>query len=188
MHRPTHKLTGDMSRRQRRRRSTFAAAIAGIALVVVAANAALAVTGGRARASASARVVSASNNASLGKKIVVDTHGRTLYALSPETVRHLLCKSHACFEFWPPLLVHAANVKLTAGPGVSGRLGVLRRSGGKFQVTLRGLPLYRFSGDKAAGQANGEGIKTFGGTWHAVAATTNHPASPPSPAPMPYGY
>ena len=63
-------------------------ALAALALVVcwafVAANAALAVTGGRARASASARVVSASNNASLGKKIVVDTHGRTLYALSPE--------------------------------------------------------------------------------------------------------
>jgi predicted lipoprotein with Yx(FWY)xxD motif len=192
MHGSAHKHTREYSRRQRRTRSTFAAAVAGIAVVVLAASAALAVTGGRARTSASTRVVNAGNNASLGKKIVVDAHGRTVYALSPETAHHLLCKSRACFEFWPPLLVHSAHLKLTAGPGVSGHLGVLRRSSGKFQVTLRGLPLYRFSGDKAAGQANGEGIKTFGGTWHAVAAGTTPAASPPAPAPqpapMPYGY
>jgi len=187
MHRSTHKHSRDVARRQRRGRSEFAVAIVAIAVVAIAASAALAVTGGRARASASTRVVNASNNASLAKKIVVDTHGRTLYALSPETAHHLLCKTRACFEFWPPLLVRSGNVKLTAGPGVSGHLGVLRRSSGKFQVTLRGMPLYRFSGDKG-GQANGEGIKTFGGTWHAVAATTTPAASPPAPAPMPYGY
>jgi hypothetical protein len=39
------------------------------------------------------------------------------------------------------------------------------------QVTADGAPLYYFSGDSAAGQANGEGIKNFGGTWYAVLAT-----------------
>jgi predicted lipoprotein with Yx(FWY)xxD motif len=28
--------------------------------------------------------------------------------------------------------------------------------------------LYTFSGDTAAGQAHGEGIQSFGGTWHVV--------------------
>jgi hypothetical protein len=39
---------------------------------------------------------------------------------------------------------------------------------GEQQVTAAGLVLYRFSGDSKAGQANGEGISSFGGTWHAV--------------------
>jgi predicted lipoprotein with Yx(FWY)xxD motif len=166
----------------------LAAAIATIAVVATAASAALAVTGNGAHAAKAVRVVNASSNAVLGKKIVVDTRGRTLYALSPETVHHLLCKSRECFEIWPPLLVHSASVKPTAGPGVGGHLGLLRRGRGTFQVTLRGLPLYRFAGDKA-GEANGEGLMTFGGTWHAVRASANAAGSPapqaPAPAPTP---
>ena len=69
---------------------------------------------------------------------------------------------------------------------------ILRRRNGLLQVTLRGMPLYRFSGDHAKGQANGEGIESFGGIWHAVAAAGTKSAaptpSPPSPAPMTPGY
>jgi predicted lipoprotein with Yx(FWY)xxD motif len=103
-----------------------------------------------------------------------------------------LCRSRACLEFWPPLLVHSASVKLGAAPGVSGHLGVIRRGAGEYQVTLRGLPLYRFSGDSAKGEANGEGIKSFGGTWHALAAAATSAgapqAAPPAPAPPHYAY
>ena len=35
-------------------------------------------------------------------------------------------------------------------------------------MTLNGIPLYRFSLDAHAGQATGQGIKSFGGTWHVV--------------------
>jgi predicted lipoprotein with Yx(FWY)xxD motif len=168
------------------------AAIAGIALVAIAASQALAGRGTHARDATVTRVVNSATIASLGKTVAVDVHGRTLYALHPETAHHLLCKSRACLEAWPPLLVHSASAKLTAAPGVSGRLGVVRRGAGKYQVTLRGLPLYRFSGDRARGQANGEGIKSFGGTWHAVAgASTAAPkAAAPAPEPTPthYGY
>jgi hypothetical protein len=44
-------------------------------------------------------------------------------------------------------------------------LGSLTRPDGRLQVTYRGLPLYRFSGDTEAGDVNGQG---FGGTWHAL--------------------
>ena len=192
--RPSSKHTRSVSPTARRGRSTSAAAIAAIVLVASAASAALAVTSKGVHATRAVRVVNAASNAVVGKKIVVDTHGRTLYALSPETTHHLLCTSKECFEFWPPLLVHSASVKPTAGPGVSGHLGLLRRAAGKFQVTLRGMPLYTFAGDKAKGEANGEGLKTFGGTWHAVAASASHPAAPPArapeaaPAPMHGGY
>jgi predicted lipoprotein with Yx(FWY)xxD motif len=132
----------------------------------------------------------------LGEQIVVNAQGRTLYALSPETTSHLLCKSSECLRFWPPVTVPSRNARLKAGPGVHGRLGILRRSNGTLQATLRGLPLYRFSLDHAKGEANGQDIQSFGGTWHAVtassptsSATPTSPTSPPPPSTTPpYAY
>jgi hypothetical protein len=43
--------------------------------------------------STTAPMVGSVTNAKFGEQIVVDAHGRTLYALSPETTHHLLCKS-----------------------------------------------------------------------------------------------
>jgi predicted lipoprotein with Yx(FWY)xxD motif len=117
-----------------------------------------------------APTLSAARNATLGKTIVVDARGRTVYVLSPETTRHLLCTSRACFAVWPPVTVSSRAVKLAAGPGVRGHIALLRRSNGALQVTLRGLPLYTYLGDSAKGQAHGEGIVSFGGTWHTVPA------------------
>jgi len=141
---------------------------------------------------AGARVVSSAANQKLGTTVGVEAHGHTLYALSPETTHHLLCKSSACLANWPPLTVHSSKLKLQAGSGVQGRLGLLRRGGGKWQVTLRGMPLYRFAGDTAKGQANGEGLMAFGGTWHAVTSSAGATVTPtgesqpaPSPAPAP---
>jgi len=141
------------------------------------------------------RVVSGAANQKLGTTVVVEAHGHTLYALSPETTHHLLCKGATCLQNWPPLTVRSSKVKLSAGSGVQGHLGLLRRTGDKWQVTLRGMPLYRFAGDTAKGQANGEGLMSFGGTWHAVTSAAQSPASPtgeskpapaaPSPAPAP---
>lgn len=130
-------------------------------------------------------IVSSSHSSKLGEQIVVDSHGDTLYALSPETVHHLLCKSKECLKFWPPLTVSSRKEKLKRGPGVKGDLGLLRRKHGVFQVTLRGMPLYRFSGDSAPGDTNGQGIKGFGGTWFAATASRsskNAPSSTPEGA------
>jgi predicted lipoprotein with Yx(FWY)xxD motif len=115
--------------------------------------------------------VSSAHNSSLGEQIVVDGHGDTLYALTPETTHHLLCKSPECLRFWPPLTVNSHKAKLKAGAGVKGKLGLLRRKHGVFQVTLRGMPLYHFSGDSAPGDAHGQGIKSFGGQWFAATAS-----------------
>lgn len=137
--------------------------IAGLALALAASLAAIAI------ASAGAPTVKAAHNAKLGK-IVVDSHGRTLYVLSPETTRHLLCKSRECFEVWPPLTVPSRKTKLKAGAGVHGRLAILRRSNGMLQVTLSGMPLYRFAGDSRKGEAKGQHIHSFGGIWHVISA------------------
>jgi predicted lipoprotein with Yx(FWY)xxD motif len=154
------------------------------ALVLVA----LGATALAANASGSATLtVAGTSNSHLDETVVVSPSGFTLYALSPETTRHLLCKSRECLQFWPPLTVRSRNVKLRDGSGVHGALGILRRSNGELQVTLRGMPLYRYAGDHAPHEANGQGLHSFGGTWHAVTATaastpTNDSSTPSTPA------
>jgi predicted lipoprotein with Yx(FWY)xxD motif len=128
-------------------------------------------------ASGPASTVRAVSNSSLGERIVVDSQGRTLYTLGGETTKHLLCTSSACLGFWPPATVSSSHAKLVDS-GVSGRLGILRRSNGKFQLTLGGHPLYRFSQDKASGDVNGNGIKSFGGTWRVVPASASSSSTP----------
>ncbi len=109
----------------------------------------------------------------VGRSVEVGTHteaiavtprGAPVYQLSPETARHLLCSSSQCLSFWPPVKV-AKGAKLTKGAGLTGRLGTLKRRGFD-QLTLNGHPLYTFSQDSRKGEAHGEGIKGFGGTWH----------------------
>lgn len=137
-------------------------------------------------------------NAKLGHTIVVNPAGRTLYTLTPETTRHLLCKERECLAIWPPLTVPSRTTKLKAGPGVQGKLGVFKRSNGRWQVTLRGKPLYRFSEDRRSGETAGEGLETYGGVWHSVTASAAAtpapgmqvtPTTPTAPtSTTPYGY
>jgi len=138
-----------------------------------------------ALAAGSAITLGAAANATLGKQVAISPQGRTLYALSPETTKHLLCKGAECFRVWPPVTVKSSKVKLKAASGVQGHLGILKRSNGMLQVTLRGEPLYRFSGDSGKGQAHGNGIESFGGKWHAVTASSSEATSeaPPPSAP-----
>lgn len=178
-------------RSRRRRRAWLAlAAVAAVAAITVAAT---------ALAAGSSLTLSSNASSMLGKPVVVNPQGRTLYKLSPETSKHLLCKSKECLTNWPPLTVKSAKTKLKAGSGVKGKLGLLHRSNGTLQVTLNGLPVYRYSGDSAKGDVNGEGIESFGGTWHAVTASSSSSTSAPtmpgtttttttSPEPAPYKY
>ena len=136
-------------------------------LVALAASAAIA--GG----ATTKPTVKAATNAAVGKKIVVEAkRSMTLYYLTGDT-KAKKCSTPAnptCVGFWPPLTVRSLHTKVVKGKGINGKLSVFKRPDGKFQVALRGKPLYRFSGDSAKGQANGEGIQTFGGTWHAMPA------------------
>jgi len=165
--------------RSDRRRRVSGSALAALAAVLVLAASVVAL----ALAAGSTVTVNTASNAALGETVLVNPQGRTLYALSPETAGHLLCRSSECLKFWPPFTVPSGATKLKAGSSVHGRLGILRRSNGMLQVTLRGLPLYRFLKDHAKGEANGQGIVSFGGTWHAVTATggASH-ANAPAPA------
>jgi predicted lipoprotein with Yx(FWY)xxD motif len=103
------------------------------------------------------------------ENIVVTSGGRAAYTLSGDSASHPKCtNANGCFSVWPPVTVSSAK-KLSAGPGVKGKLGVWHRDG-LFQVTLAGHPLYRFSPDSQRDHATGEGLQSFGGTWHVTKA------------------
>jgi predicted lipoprotein with Yx(FWY)xxD motif len=120
-------------------------------------------------------------NATLGKTIAVNSGGLTVYELSPETTHHLLCtKADGCFAFWPPVTVASAKTKLKSPKGLKGKLGILHRNG-LFQLTLAGHPVYRFLEDHSKrGMANGQGLKSFGGVWHTIAAAASSQGTTPT--------
>jgi predicted lipoprotein with Yx(FWY)xxD motif len=136
---------------------------------------------------AASTTVGSATSSALGARVATSASGRTLYALSGESPHHLLCKSHECLAVWPPLTVSSKSAHLKAGSGVHGHLALIKRSSSSWQVTLNGIPLYRYSGDSGRAEDNGQGIESFGGTWHAVLATgkASTKANAPSPGAAP---
>jgi predicted lipoprotein with Yx(FWY)xxD motif len=117
-------------------------------------------------------------NEALGKVVLANTKGRTLYSLSAEKNGRWICTG-SCTATWHPLLVHRG-----VRPRGPVKLGTIERPNGSTQVTYRGLPLYTFGGDTGTGQANGEGIKDVG-TWHAASTGTLVTPQPPQESPPP---
>jgi predicted lipoprotein with Yx(FWY)xxD motif len=97
-----------------------------------------------------------------GRMIVVSGAGRAVYRRSGEGLgKRILCTG-TCTQKWPPLTVPSATTRLVKGPGVTGILSKVRRPDGRWQVRLRGYPLYHFSPDHSGGDARGQGS---GGVW-----------------------
>jgi predicted lipoprotein with Yx(FWY)xxD motif len=97
-----------------------------------------------------------------GVTVLANAKGRTLYWFAPDTATRSACYG-TCAAYWPPV-----RGAVTAGPGVTGRLGTIKRSDGSMQATYDGHPLYTYVGDTAAGQANGNRLNLNGGLWYEV--------------------
>jgi hypothetical protein len=52
-------------------------------------------------------------------------------------------------------------------------------------VTLSSHPLYTYVSDSRAGQANGQNIRSYGGTWLVIKVATRQAPPPPAPQPPP---
>ena len=64
-------------------------------------------------------------------------------------------------------------------------LGTVKDASGSLYVTYNNWPLYTYAGDPGPGQAHGQGITSFGGTWHVMSTagdpvTGSQPGSSPS--------
>jgi predicted lipoprotein with Yx(FWY)xxD motif len=97
-----------------------------------------------------------------GITVLTNARGFTLYYFVPDTPTTSKCTG-TCTVYWPPV---AGAPK--AGPGVTGRLGTITRSGGSVQATYDGHPLYTYVGDNGPGQASGNNIDLNGGFWYEV--------------------
>lgn len=106
-----------------------------------------------------------------GATVLANANGFILYSFAPDTATTSKCTG-ACAQIWPPVTGPS-----TAGSGVTGKLGMITRSGGSTQATYNGHPLYTYTADTVPGQANGNGLNVNGGVWHVVTASG---AAPPA--------
>jgi predicted lipoprotein with Yx(FWY)xxD motif len=97
--------------------------------------------------------------------VVTNAQGFTLYSFAPDSATASKCTG-ACAQIWPPV-----PGPVTAGQGVTGKLGTITRSDGSKQATYNGHPLYAYTADTAPGQAKGNGLNVDGGVWHEVTAS-----------------
>jgi predicted lipoprotein with Yx(FWY)xxD motif len=160
------------------RRNSLVGGAVLLAAVVVIAVAALSSASGSTAAASTVKTGHA-----LGKTVLVNRAGLTLYSLSAETKGRFICTG-SCVSVWHPLVVRRGQK-----PTGAHSLGTIRRPTGQTQVTYKGKPLYTFSGDHKRGDAKGEGFKDVG-VWHAavVGTSTKAPAAAPQPTNTSPGY
>jgi predicted lipoprotein with Yx(FWY)xxD motif len=104
----------------------------------------------------SGNAVEAKSVGSVGTILVAGSNGMTVYTFTKDTKDSgTSACTGACIQKWPALTVPAGS-KPAAGSGVTGTLATITRpDDGSLQVTYNGLPLYFFTGDSKAGDANG---------------------------------
>lgn len=102
--------------------------------------------------------------------ILVDGGGHTLYMFPPDATSRVSCTG-PCAGVWPPFVVEDGARPVAAAGVDVGRLGTRAdpNSGARI-VTYAGRPLYRYSGDVAPGQANGQALFNNGGPWYVLHA------------------
>jgi predicted lipoprotein with Yx(FWY)xxD motif len=144
-----------------------------LAVIAGAIAAFFAITAGGASSSSRAGVVQTARNAMLGKTVLVNTKGLTLYSLSAERHGKFICTNAFCLRLWKPLVAPKGQ-KPT---GVSG-LGVVRRPDGHMQVAYKGAPLYTFYADRKRGDVGGNGFKDVG-IWRPAVVGASTASSPP---------
>ncbi|MGH2455215.1 MAG: COG4315 family predicted lipoprotein [Candidatus Limnocylindria bacterium] len=93
-------------------------------------------------------------------ELLADGTGATLYLFTSDSAGTSTCYDD-CAASWPPLTVEAGE-EPAAAEGVSAQLGTTERTDGAVQVTVNGMPAYRYAGDAAPGEVNGQGV---GGAW-----------------------
>ena len=110
-------------------------------------------------------IVKVAFNKKLKRSILVDGRGLTLYMWTSDSRDKPTCYNdlvYHCSKAWPPLLTTGAP---RAGQGAKASLlDVVRRTGGKNQVTYNRYPLYTNAGsitfglvaDKKPGDVNGQ--------------------------------
>jgi len=135
--------------------------ILGVAALSLAACGGTTSTGtGAAASPGSAALIHTASITVAGKTetVLTNASGLTLYYLTADTPTTVACTG-GCASNWPPLLSPSGTP--TSSPALPGTLSANNGPNGN-QVLYNGHPLYTYSRDAAAGDANGQGV---GGKW-----------------------
>jgi predicted lipoprotein with Yx(FWY)xxD motif len=99
-------------------------------------------------------------------EVVVDGDGYPLYRYDKDTTRPPQSNCLLdCWSNWPPV-VDTSDIRLD---GIDRDLvGTVVRPDSTKQLTIAGSPVYRYAGDTAPGQANGQGADKL---WSAITPT-----------------
>jgi predicted lipoprotein with Yx(FWY)xxD motif len=164
---PQHAARGPRMARVRDGLPAALAAVGGLSVLsLVLLAVAVAGAGGQSGAAASASSGQVLKTTQIkGVTVLTNSKGLTLYWFAPDTPAKSACYA-ACAAYWPPVLG-----KQSAGPGVTGTIGTIKRSDGTIQATYDRHPLYTYIGDNGPGQASGNNINLNGGLWHEVVAS-----------------
>jgi len=142
------------------------AGLASLALIAAACGSSAPSSSSGASSSSSAGPTSSSSTLKTAKiggaTVLTNAKGFTLYWFAPDTSTTSKCNG-SCARYWPPV-----KGPVSAGAGVTGKLGTITRSNGTKQATYNGHPLYTYVGDTAPGQDKGNGLNLSGGLWYAV--------------------
>ena len=101
--------------------------------------------------------------------VLVNAKGRTLYVFMKDKQSKVTCTG-SCASFWPPMKWNGSAKPTAAGSAKSKLVGLVKNPSGGKVVTYNKWPLYTYTGDSGAGQANGEGQNLNGGKWYVISA------------------
>jgi predicted lipoprotein with Yx(FWY)xxD motif len=165
------------------------AGVAAAALVVAACGSSSPSTSGSATSAPSTAAASSAMLKSAkvgGVTVLTNAKGFTVYWFVPDTSTTSKCTG-TCAHYWPPVMG-----PVTVAAGVTGKVGVIKRSDGSMQAIYNGHPLYTYVGDTKPGEAKGNGLNLSGGVWHEVtvsgAAVSGSSPSSSSGSSGGYGY
>ena len=99
--------------------------------------------------------------------VLVNSKGRTLYMFVRDKHKKVTCVG-SCAAAWPPVKLPKGAKAVAAGKAKAALLGSDRDPAGGRVVTYNKWPLYTYSGDSGAGQANGENQTLNGGKWYVI--------------------
>jgi len=103
--------------------------------------------------------VAVAANATIGKSILVNGSGMTLYIWDNDTTPGKASCTGPCAAAWPPVDVTGAP---TVGTGLTASMfSTVTGPNGEKQLAVNGKPLYLWVNDKAAGDATGQGVNGF---------------------------
>lgn len=158
-------------RASRRGHSVLVAGVFAMVLLVAACGSSSTKSGtGPSTSSNPGTMFSVANVPGLGM-VVVDGRGRTVYNLTSGGHRNVPCDaSNGCTTVWPDLPLPDGTSGAKAGSGINASLLGTMKVGSETYPTYNGWLMYEYTGDSGPGQAHGQGIQSFGGTWYALNA------------------